>query len=159
MPPLPETSNPAYDLADLVVTKVASAPVVTRGQVIGFRITVKNRGPNPAERVVVDDQPRAAATVVAVHTSAGSCHRSGRLTVCPLGTLKPGASVIIIVRTRVETHGTSFVNRAVVGTSTRERSLANNVDSAQVSVVGPRRPVVGCTSSVRPRRATARIAC
>ena len=158
-PPNPLTPGPAYDLADLVVTKVASAPVVTRGQVIGFRIMVKNRGPNPAQRVVVDDQPRAAATVVAVHTTAGSCHHSGRLTVCPLGTLKPGASVIITVRTRVETHGTSFVNRAVVGTSTLEQTLANNVDSAQVTVVGPRRPVVGCASSLRPPRGTARIAC
>jgi uncharacterized repeat protein (TIGR01451 family) len=157
--PGPPTANPAYDIADLVVTKVASAPVVTRGQVIGFRITVKNRGPNPAQSVVLDDQPRAAATVVAIHTTAGSCHQSGRLTVCPLGTLKPGASVIITLRTRVGTHGTRFVNRAVVGTSTLERTLANNIASAQISVVGPRRPVVGCASSVHPPRGTARIAC
>jgi uncharacterized repeat protein (TIGR01451 family) len=159
MPPQPLTPVGAYDIADLIVTKVASAPVVTRGQVIGFRITVKNRGPNPAQRVVVDDQPRAAATVVAVHTTAGSCHQSGRLTVCPLGTLKRGASVTITVRSRVETHGTSFVNRVVVGTSTLEQTLANNVDSAQVTVVGPPPPVVGCASSLRARRGTARIAC
>ena len=155
----PLTPGGAYDIADLVVTKVASAPVVTRGQVLGFRITVKNRGPNPAQRVVLNDQPRTAATVVAVHTTAGSCHHRGRLTVCPLGTVKPGASVIITVRTRVETHATSFVNRAVVGTSTLEETLANNIASAQVSVVGPPRPVVGCGSSVHTRRGTARIAC
>ena len=65
MPPLPATPNPAYDVADLVVTEVASAPVITRGQVIVFRIIIKNRGPNPAQRVVLDDQRRAAATVVA----------------------------------------------------------------------------------------------
>lgn len=159
VPPTPPALGGAYDIADLVVTKVASAPVVTRGQVIGFRITVKNRGPSPAQRVVVDDQPRAAATLVAVHTTAGSCHQSGRLTVCSLGTLKRGGSVTITVRSRVETHGTSFVNRAVVGTSTLEQSLANNVDSAQVSVVGPPRPVVGCASSVNAPPGTARIAC
>jgi hypothetical protein len=67
--------------------------------------------------------------------------------------------VIITIRSRVETHGTSFVNRAVVGTSTLEQTLANNVDSAQVSVVGPPHRVVGCASSVRARRGTARIAC
>ncbi len=158
-PPNPQTPSGAYDIADLIVTKVASAPVVTRGQVIGFRITVKNRGPSPAQRVVLNDQPRGPATVVAVHTTAGSCHQSGRLTICPLGTLKRGASVTIIIRSRVETHGTSFVNRAVVGTSTQEQSLANNVDSAQVTVAAPRRPVVGCASSVHARRGTARIAC
>ena len=158
-PPHPQTPGGAYDIADLIVTKVASAPVVTRGQVIDFRITVKNRGPNPAQRVVLDDQPRAAATVVEVHTTAGGCHHSGRLTVCQLGTLKHGASVVITVRTRVETHRVSFVNRAVVGTSTLEQTLANNVASAQVSVVGPPHPVVGCPSSVHARRGTARIAC
>ncbi len=158
VPPTP-TPNPAYDIADLVVTKVASALVVTRGEVIGFRITVKNRGPNPAERVVLDDQPRAAATVVAVHTTAGSCHHSGRLTVCPLGTLKHGASVIITVRTRVHTHAARFINRAVVGSSTLEQTLRNNVASAQVTVVGPPRRVVACPSSVHGQRITAHIAC
>jgi uncharacterized repeat protein (TIGR01451 family) len=159
MPPNPPTFGGAYEIADLIVTKVASAPVVTRGQVIGFRITVKNRGPDTAQRVVLTDQPRAAATVVAVHTAAGSCHHRGRLTVCPLGTVKPGASVTITVRTRVETHATSFVNRAVVGTSTREQTLANNITSAQVTVAGPPRPVVGCGSSVHVHGGTARIAC
>jgi uncharacterized repeat protein (TIGR01451 family) len=159
IPPHPLTPGPAYDLADLIVTKVASAPVVTRGQVIGFRITVKNRGPDAAQRVVLDDQPRAAATVVAVHTTVGGCRHSGRLTVCPLGTLKPGASVIITVRSRIETHATTFVNRAVVGTSTLEQTLANNISSARITVVGPPRPAVGCTSSVRAQRGTARIAC
>ena len=97
--------------------------------------------------------------MVAVHTTAGSCHHSGRLTVCPLGTLKPGASVTITVRTRVQTHATSFVNRAVAGTSTLEQTLANNISSAQVTVAGPPRPVVGCPSSVHAQQGTARIAC
>ena len=157
--PVPPTPDPAYEIADLIVTKVASAPEVTRGQVIGFRITVKNRGPDAAQRVVLTDQPRAAATVVKVHTTVGGCHRRGRLTVCPLGTLKRGHSVTITVRTRVQSHATTFVNRAVVGTSTLERTLANNVASARVTVVGPPRPVVGCPSSVRAQRTTARIAC
>ena len=132
---------------------------MTRGQVIGFRITVKNRGPDTAQRVVLTDQPRAAATVVDVHTTVGGCHHRGRLTVCPLGTLKPGASVTITIRTRVQTHATSFVNRAVVGTSTLEQTLANNISSAQITVVGAPRPVVGCPSSVHAQRTTARIAC
>ena len=159
IPPRPLAPEPAYDVADLIVTKVASAPVVTRGQVIGFRITVKNRGPDTAQRVVLTDQPRAAATVVDVRTTVGGCHHRGRLTVCPLGTLKPGASVTITIRTRVQTHATSFVNRAVVGTSTLEQTLANNISSAQITVVGPPRPVVGCPSSVHAQRTTARIAC
>ena len=159
VPPLPATPAPTYQIADLIVTKVASAPVVTRGQVIGFRITVKNRGPDAAQRVVLTDQPRAAATVVAVHPTIGGCHHRGRLTVCPLGTLKRGHRVTVTVRTRVQTHAPRFVNRAVVGTSTLEQTLRNNVSSAQVTVVGAPRPVVGCSSSVHAQRTTARIAC
>ena len=159
VPPLPPTPAPAYQIADLIVTKLASAPVVTRGEVIGFRITVKNRGPDTAQRVVLTDQPQAAATAVAAHTTIGGCHHRGRLTVCPLGTLKPGAGATITVRTRVQTHASRFVNRAVVGTSTLEQTLKNNVSSAQIAVVGAPRPVVGCASSVHTRRTTARIAC
>ena len=163
IPPGPATGppppNPGYDVADLVVTKLASAPIVTRGQEVGFRITVKNRGPNPAERVVLADQPRAASTVVAAHTTGGSCHRSGRLTVCPLGTLKHGASVTITVRTRVDTHSTRFINRAVVGSSTLEQSLTNNVAHAEVSVVGPPPRLGSCASSIHPQPGTLHTAC
>ena len=126
---------------------------------MGFRITVKNRGPDAAQRVVLTDQPRGAATVVEVHTTVGGCHRRGRLTVCPLGTLKRGHSVTITVRTRVQSHATTFVNRAVVGTSTLERTLGEQRRLRPGNRVGPPRPVVGCPSSVRAQRTTARIAC
>ena len=65
--------QPAYQLSDLVVTKHASASIVTRGDVVGYRITVKNLGPNPAQRVVLGDQPLGHAPIVSVHPSAGHC--------------------------------------------------------------------------------------
>jgi uncharacterized repeat protein (TIGR01451 family) len=134
---------PAYQLSDLVVTKQASASTVTRGDVVGYRIRVKNRGPNPAQRVVLGDQPLAHATFVAVHTSAGHCKARLRTVLpitCQVGTLQPGGKVIVTVRLRVETAASEFTNAAVVGTATQEQTLANNLARARVTVRQPPPP-------------------
>ena len=140
-PPAPvfpiSPGQPAYQISDLVVTKRASASVVTRGHVVGYRITVKNLGPNPAQRVVLGDQPLGHAPFVSVQTSAGHCR--GRLRtvapiICQLGTVQPGAKVKLMFRLRVETARSEFTNAAVAGTATEERTLANNVAHARVEV-------------------------
>ena len=116
-PPGPNPDQPSAPWADLSVTKTASPSVVVAGDVITYRITVTNHGPNDAARVVVDDKPAAAAAaVVSVHSSVGTC-QVGLPVVCQLGTLKPGAKVTIMlsVRAGAPTHG--FTNRAVVGTA------------------------------------------
>lgn len=158
VPPAPPLPVPDYQAADLSVTKTASAPVVVRGDEISFRIVVENLGPDAAQQVVLGDQPRAAATVVAVHTPVGHC-RAQTPIVCQLGTLTAGASVTITVRMRVSTHGSSFVNRAVVRTSTLEQNLADNVADARVKVASPPPPVVGCPSARDARAGPAHIAC
>ena len=43
-PPLPGSPEPAYQVSDLTVRKVATTPLVASGHAVGFRITVKNRG-------------------------------------------------------------------------------------------------------------------
>ena len=129
--------QPAYQLSDLVVTKKASASIVTRGGVVGYRVTVKNRGPNPAQRVVLGDQPLGHAPIVAVHTSAGHCKARLRTVLpitCGLGTLRPGGKVTVTVRLRVESVASQFTNAAVAGTATQEQTLANNLARARVTV-------------------------
>ncbi len=64
---------PAYQLSDLVVTKHASASIVTEGDVVAYRITVNNLGPHPAPHVVLAAQPLGHAPFVAVQTRAGHC--------------------------------------------------------------------------------------
>ncbi len=138
-PPAPEPDvpgQPEYQLSDLVLTKHASAASVTRGGIVGYRITVTNRGPNPAENVMLADQPRGSAHVVSVRAGSGRC-RTGVSTVCSLGTLMPGARMTVTVRLRVLDAGPVFVNRAVVGTSTEEQSLTGTIASASVRVVAP----------------------
>ena len=65
----------------------------------------------------------------------------------------------ITVRTRVDTHAARFINRAVVGSSTLEQTLTNNVAPAQVTVVGPPPRLGSCASSIHPQRPTLHIAC
>jgi len=134
---------PAYQLSDLVVTKQASASIVTQGAVVVYRITVENFGPDPAQHVVLADQPLGHAPFVAVQTSAGHCKARLRTVLpitCGLGTLQPGGKVTVTVRLRVETAGPEFTNAAVAGTATQERTLANNLARARVMVRQPPPP-------------------
>jgi uncharacterized repeat protein (TIGR01451 family) len=140
-PPGVNPDEPSAPWADLAVTKTASPSVVVSGDVITYRITVTNHGPNDSARVVLDDKPAAgAAAVVSVHSSAGAC-QVGLPVVCQLGTLKPGAKVTIMlsVRAGAPTHG--FTNRAVVGTATFDPELSNNAAHATVKVLPPPPPV------------------
>jgi hypothetical protein len=140
-PPTPPPTPPApiYELSDLVLTKHASAAVVTRGQQVSYRITVKNLGPDPAERVVLDDQPLGRARIVSIHAPTGHCTAQTRV-VCQLGTIRAGAQVVIAVRVKLITRVSRFTNRAVVGTATLERTLANNIATATVRVIAPPPP-------------------
>jgi uncharacterized repeat protein (TIGR01451 family) len=132
-PPPPPPKPPAPLLADLVVTKHASAQIVTRGDVVHYRITVTNLGPDPAARVVLGDQPLGSAAVVGAHTNVGSC-KTRLPVICQLGTLKRGAKVTLTIALRVQTGKATFTNLAVVGTATAERTLANNSATAHVRV-------------------------
>jgi uncharacterized repeat protein (TIGR01451 family) len=137
--PTPPAPAPDYETADLVVTKQASASSVTRGEPIDFRITVENRGPDPAENAVLMDQPRGTAKVVEIRPSKGSCQVNASTT-CRLGAIAVGARVTIIVRMRVSTTASTFLSRAVVGSGTLDPNLVNNIDAAQVNVAAPTAP-------------------
>ncbi len=138
-PPAPPGPQPDVAYADLAVTKHATAPVVTQGGVVTYRITVTNHGPDDATRVILDDQPLGPAVVVSAHTNVGSCTSRVPIT-CQLGTLKPRAKVNLTVRLQVAGHAAHFTNRAVVGGATYDPNLSNNVARATVMVVAPRPP-------------------
>ncbi len=141
-PPVPPQPPPINEIADLAVTKHASPVVVVLGQAVTYRITVTNHGPDPAASVVLGDQPLGRGVILSVHNPRGSCTTSAHL-VCQLGTLNPGARVVITVRIRPSRASPRFVNRAVVGTTTSESTLANNVAHATVKVIVPPQPPPG----------------
>lgn len=141
-PPTPPTPppGPPYQVSDLFVVKHATPTVAVQGEVVSYRITVKNLGPDPAERVVLTD--RLSGQVVSIENPAGSCSGQPRIT-CQLGTLKAGAQVVVTVRVRLNIPPTTLTNRAVVGTATYESTLANNVATAKVKVIKPPVPPPG----------------
>ena len=144
-PPTPPTGNPdqpALAIADLVITKHASAASVSRGGLVSYRITVHNRGPDPAQRVIVADLPRGQTTVVSIHNPAGPCRTTFPI-ICRLGTINAGATVTITIQLAIDTDQSSLVNQAVVGSATHESTLANNAAHATVAVHTPPPPPPG----------------
>ncbi len=128
--------RPEYHLSDLVVIKHPSTPVVIRGAVLGYRITVKNRGPDPAQRVVLGDKELGAVLVLQAHTSAGACRLRPVIT-CQLGTLNVGQTVTVMVRVRAQTRASTLSDVAVAGTATQDQTFAHNVARATVRVIAP----------------------
>jgi len=86
-PPLP---------ADVVVTKTASTTNVNVGESFTYTVTAHNRGPGPADNVVVTDTPDPALQFVSAVPSQGTC-TSGVPVRCDLGPLAPGASATVVV--------------------------------------------------------------
>jgi uncharacterized repeat protein (TIGR01451 family) len=91
--------------ADIEVTKTASAQQVTVGDVLTYRVSVVNRGPGPAEDVLVTETPDAAVDVISADPSQGTCTLGTPVT-CRLGRLEAGDSATIVVRVRVLESGT-----------------------------------------------------
>jgi uncharacterized repeat protein (TIGR01451 family) len=141
IPPGPSPDQPASPWSDIAVSKTAAPTVVAVGNVVAYRITVRNHGPDDAARVVLGDKLPSGATLVSIHTGAGHC-QAGPPVICHLGTLKPGGTVTVILRVRVERQSARLTNRAVVGTATYDPVLANNVSHATIRVLAPSPPAV-----------------
>ncbi len=143
-PPVgPTPPAPIYALSDLAVTKQATHAVVRVGQSVTYKITIRNLGPDAAQRVALADRPHPPAMIDVVHAPNGArCSVTGTI-ICQLGTIKAGAHVIVTVTMRPISASRAFVNRAVVGTATVERTLANNMASATVRVLAPPPPPPG----------------
>jgi uncharacterized repeat protein (TIGR01451 family) len=146
-------------MSDLTVAKRPLTPVVAIGQVAAYVLDVHNVGDDAAERVVLADKPRADATIVSVRPSSGRCQvtdMQGPLIVCSLGNLEAGAHASVVVRMIPKTTQGQFVNSAVIGSATDDRTLANNRARAVVRIVHPPSPPVVCPSARGPQ---ARAAC
>jgi uncharacterized repeat protein (TIGR01451 family) len=112
---------------------------VAVGNTLTYRITVTNHGPDAAARVVVNDKLASGLTLLSAHTRVGGCE-AGLVVSCHLGLIQPGARVTVIVRVRVDRRPGRVSNRAVVGTSTFDPVLRNNVSHAAVRVTPPPLP-------------------
>ncbi|HUA47577.1 MAG TPA: Ig-like domain-containing protein [Solirubrobacteraceae bacterium] len=99
-PPAPAPEPPAVGRADLVVTKTVSPKVAAVGDVLTYTVTVTNRGPATADKVVGTDASTGTASILSLKPSAGSCTIEPALE-CSFGDIASSATVTVIARVRV----------------------------------------------------------
>jgi uncharacterized repeat protein (TIGR01451 family) len=159
-PPSPPNPAPgAGTQPDVDIGKTASQSTAQVDELVSYTIPVRNNGRRTAQQIVVADLPDEGGIVVSARTSAGACHRDGKITACEIGNLKPGRTATVRVTMRVTTVGTTD-NFAAAGSRTPDLRLVSNKAVARVHVfrAAPRRHhhhFVACPARV-PR---AHIAC
>ena len=98
-PPGPD-HIPGGEDPDLVVTKTPDRPVVTAGEVVTYRVTVRNIGAATAEGVVVADAAAAGTSVVSARVRGNRC-RTGSVLYCRIANIRPGRSITSKIRMRL----------------------------------------------------------
>ena len=141
--PLPgpglDTGQPGTVNPDLVVTHSITPGRVRVGDTINTETRVRNAGPVAAARVVLREIPQYRALqasrvvrVLSLSTSAGRCTDS-RPVRCELGTMAPGAQVVVRSRTRVLV-AAPLQSVVFASTPTPESNTTNNTALAPVLV-------------------------
>lgn len=145
--PLGNATGANLTVADLSVTKNASASSVAAGGKFTYTVTITNRGPDAARGVHLKESlPNGTELLNAsfAEGSKGAC--GGNVTlVCKLSTLKSGASATVTLLVRATGAG-NVTNTVQVGSTSLDPDLLNNVASATVGIAGPPAPTTGTTT-------------
>lgn len=145
------TSNVARR-SDLVLAKQVDLSVPTRGDAVGYTITVSNLGPSDTGDVAISDPLPAAVTFV----SSSGCAESaaGGTPTCTLGAIPAGATRSFTVNVRVNddaTLGSAVTNTVSVSASSSPDPVAgNDTASATFTVSGLELRKSGCNLSTSP---------
>jgi uncharacterized repeat protein (TIGR01451 family) len=130
---------PSCNPADVSVSETTPSPVLAGGE-LDWHITATNNGPDAADNVVVKDTLPSGDTPFAVATPP-NCSIAAQLVTCQLGTLQPGVSVPITIRTLVApeydvpTSGPgSVTNTVTISADQFDPNQANNSASAAAVV-------------------------
>ncbi len=115
---------------DLALDKSVDQTTVAPSETLNYTIKIDNAGPSAAVGTTFTDELPNFATFVSGHTNiagVGVTHNNGVVT-ADLGTLEPGASVIVTIVATVSSDATgTLVNTATVS-APKETNLSNNTD-------------------------------
>ncbi|WP_448595482.1 hypothetical protein [Thermoflexus hugenholtzii] len=119
------------ELADLVVSKDASASTVLAGNELTYTVRITNNGPLPAQNVRVTDTLPGGMMWITSTPSQGTC----TTLTCNLGTLNPGGVATVNIRVRVNSNTSegTLANQVIVGTDTPD-DPANNTATVSTAV-------------------------
>ena len=127
--PLPVPGGPT---PELVVSKRADRLMVTKGEIVTYRLIVTNKGEATAEEIIAGDLPGRGARVLSISARGPRCHK-GRVLYCRIKALRPGQSATAKLRLRILQTG-RFTNTAAAISSTPEPTYRNNRAAARVRV-------------------------
>ncbi|WP_223585902.1 DUF11 domain-containing protein [Microbacterium sp. OVT16B] len=125
-------------IADLAVTKTASAAQVSAGGTVTYTLVVTNNGASDAVNAVLDDTLPAGLTVSSVATTSGSCATPSPSRIqCTWADLPNGASSTVTLQALVAADAPTgtLTNTASVASPAEDSNPSNNSDSADVEVV------------------------
>ena len=142
-PPALTITNPGVDLT---VTKSASPPTPTAGDVITYTVVVSNLGSTGATQVLLDDAVPANTTFESAFFTAGggtgapfcappSVTPNGHIQ-CVINFLPPGPGFSFTIRVRVnqDAVGATITNTATVSSPAADTNPANNSATVQTNV-------------------------
>ncbi|HEX8155567.1 MAG TPA: Calx-beta domain-containing protein [Thermoanaerobaculia bacterium] len=119
-------------VADLAISKTASATNFAAGIPFTFTITVRNLGPGTATGVIVTDPLPPVVTLNTATTPSGTC--SGTTTVtCTIPTLANGANAVITINVTPNAAAPA-INVATVTANEADPNPANNSASVTLAI-------------------------
>ena len=121
--------------ADLALHKTASVPFVKANGEVTYTLTVENKGPDAASKVLVSDELPAGEQLL---TSSAGCTHTGQDVSCEVGGAELASgqtrTVELKVLMEVSLAEHSVINTAEVTSKTFDPDLANNTAQADVQV-------------------------
>ena len=127
-------------VAELSLTKTASASTVSPGGSVDFVLTMSNAGPSTSNGAeIVDDLPQGMTPTAAYSSDPLGCKIVDRKVSCRLSDVAPGGSAVVQIVAKVsgsQPNSTMTNNAEVVPGAQRDKNGANNSASANVKVSG-----------------------
>ena len=113
-----------------MVVKTVDQPAANVGDLIGFSLNVTNQGDATADNVVVTDVLPDYLDLLDVTTSQGTYTVNGKTIVVNVGSIKPGATVLIRIRAYVNNKAPDTgINTASLTTSSSDKNPNNNTST------------------------------
>ena len=128
------TLGPGVEV-DLSISKRDDVDPVVAGNILMYRITVSNAGPDEAQRVVVEEMLPAGVTFI---STSGCANDPAGVPICNLGNIVAGDSAQFTVQVMIHTDTTGTIsNRATVNSDTTDVDPSNNRVTEDTTVSSP----------------------
>jgi Concanavalin A-like lectin/glucanases superfamily/Domain of unknown function DUF11/IPT/TIG domain/Ig-like domain CHU_C associated/G8 domain len=126
-------------VADLAISKTASASIVPTNGTVQYEIEVFNGGPSNAASLVITDTLPAGTFVDEIFGGGWSCTDNITSVTCTLASLASGTTsgTITLILNTPATANPAMTNTAAVDSAEHDPNAANDTSSATVAVIVP----------------------